>query len=264
MRFQRKVAIVTGGSRGMGRAIARALAREGATVALIARNTETGNEAAQIEADGGKVFFLQADISDRDQVLRAVSKTVQRLGRVDILVNNAGIHKRAPFDQEALSDWLLLFEVNVLGTVFPSQAVVPSMIEQGGGRIVHISSKAAVVGEPGYAAYSASKGAVLSLTRAMAVELTPHNITVNAVCPGPIVTDMLLADLPDAANCQALAQKAPLGRLGQPEDVAAAVLYLASDGVGWCTGQANFSGRRFFNPPVKSMAKRSEEAEHGA
>jgi len=239
MRFYGKVAIVTGGSRGMGRAIAHALAMEGATVALIARNTETGNEAAaQIEADGGKAFFFQADVSNKDQVLRAVSETVQRLGRVDILVNNAGIHKRAPFDQETRSDWLLLFEVNVLGTVFPSQAVVSSMIEQGGGRIVHISSKAAVVGEPGHAAYSASKGAVLSLTRAMAVELAPHNITVNAVCPGPVVTDMLLADLPDAADRQALAQKAPLGRLGQPEDVAAAVLYLASDDAGWCTGQA--------------------------
>jgi len=132
MRFQGKVAIVTGGSRGMGWAIAHALAMEGATVALIARNTETGNEAAaQIEADGGKAFFLQADVSKRDQVLRAVSETIRRLGRVDILVNNAGIHKRAPFDQETRSDWLLLFEVNVLGTVFPSQAVVPHMVEQG-------------------------------------------------------------------------------------------------------------------------------------
>jgi NAD(P)-dependent dehydrogenase (short-subunit alcohol dehydrogenase family) len=239
MKLREKAAIVTGGSRGIGRAIAHALAMEGATVALIAKNMETGNKAAmQIEADGGKAFFLQADVSDKDQVLRAVSETVQRLGRVDILVNNAGIHTQAPFDQETRSDWLLLFEVNVLGTVFLSQAVVPYMIEQGGGRIVHISSKAAVVGEPGHVAYSASKGAVLSLTRAMAVDLAPHNITVNAVCPGPVVTDMLLAAVPDAANRQALGQKAPLGRLGQPEDVAAAVLYLVSDGAGWCTGQA--------------------------
>ncbi len=239
MRFQGKVAIVTGGGRGMGRAIAQALAMEGATVALFDKNTETGNEAAaQIEADGGKAFFFQADVSDKEQVLRAVKETVQRLGRVDILVNNAGIHTQAPFEQETRSDWLTLFEVNVLGTVFPSQAVVPYMIKQSGGRIVHISSKAAVVGEPGHVAYSASKGAVLSMTRAMAVDLAPHNITVNAVCPGPVFTDMLLAAVPDAADRQALAQKAPLGRLGQPEDVAAAVLYLASDDAGWCTGQA--------------------------
>ena len=239
MRFQGKVAIVTGGGRGMGRAISQAMAMEGATVALMDKNVETGREAAaQIEADGGKAFFLQADVGDKEQVVRAVGETVERMGRVDVLVNNAGIHTAAPFEQETRSDWLLLFEVNVLGTVFPSQAVVSYMVKQGGGRIVHISSKAAVVGERGHVDYSASKGAVLSMTRAMAVDLAPHNITVNAVCPGPVVTDMLLAAVPDAADRQALAQEAPLGRLGQPEDVAAAVLYLASDDAGWCTGQA--------------------------
>lgn len=239
MRFQGKVAIVTGGGRGMGRAIARALAKEGATVALFDKDPQTGREtAAQIEAEGGKALFLQADVSDKDQVLRAVKETVQRLGRVDILVNNAGIHKAAPFEQETRADWQSLFEVNVLGTVFPSQAVVPYMIKQGSGRIIHISSKAAVVGEKGHVAYSASKGAVLSMTRAMAVDLAPHHITVNAVCPGPVVTDMLLTAVPDPVARQALAQQAPLGRLGQPEDIAAAVLYLASDEASWCTGQA--------------------------
>jgi 2-hydroxycyclohexanecarboxyl-CoA dehydrogenase len=239
MRFQGKTAIVTGGNRGIGRAISQTLAGEGATVVLIARNAETGHEAAaQIKAGGGAAFFLQADVSDKEQTLRAVGEAVERLERVDILVNNAGIHKGLPFDQETRSDWLSLFEVNVLGTVFPSQAVAPHMIEQGGGRIVHIASKAAVVGEPGHVAYSASKGAVLSATRAMAVELAAHKITVNAVCPGPVVTDMLQAALPSAAEQQALAQKTPLGRLVQHEDVAAAVLYLASDEAGWCTGQA--------------------------
>ncbi len=239
MRFQGKIAIVTGGGRGMGQAIARALAKEGATVAIFEKDVEAGREtAAQIEAEGGKAFSLQVDVSDKEQVLRAVGETVEHMGRIDILVNNAGIHTAAPFEQETRSDWLRLFEVNVLGTVFPSQAVAPYMIKQGSGRIVHISSKAAVVGERGHVAYSASKGAVLSMTRAMAVDLAPHNITVNAVCPGPVVTDMLLTAMPDAADRQALAQKAPLGRLGQPEDIAAAVLYLASDEAGWCTGQA--------------------------
>ena len=116
-----KISIVTGGNRRIGRAISHALAMEGATVALIARNLETGNEvAAQIETDGGRAFFLQADVSDKDQVLRAVGETIKRTSRVDILVNNAGIHLGAPFDQESRSDWLALFEVNVLGTIFAS------------------------------------------------------------------------------------------------------------------------------------------------
>ena len=239
MRFQEKIAIVTGGNRGIGWAISQALAEEGATVVLIARNAESGQQAAaQIEASGGIAFFLQADVSDQGQALGAVGEAVERTGRVDILVNNAGIHMGSSFEQEKRSDWLSLFEVNVLGTIFPSQAVVPHMIEQGSGRIVHIASKAAVVGEPGHVAYSASKGAVLSATRAMAIELAAHQITVNAVCPGPVVTDMLQAALPDPAEQQALAHNTPLGRLGQPEDVAAAVLFLASDRAGWCTGQA--------------------------
>jgi NAD(P)-dependent dehydrogenase (short-subunit alcohol dehydrogenase family) len=130
-----------------------------------------------------------------------------------------------------------MYRVNVLGTVLMSQAVVPTMIRQGGGRIVHIASKAGVVGEPGHAAYSASKGAVIALTRAMAIELAPHHITVNAVCPGPVMTDMLLAAVPDRTGRDALAANAPLGRIGKPEDIVGAVLFLASDEADWCTGQ---------------------------
>jgi NAD(P)-dependent dehydrogenase (short-subunit alcohol dehydrogenase family) len=124
-----------------------------------------------------------------------------------------------------------------MGTVLPSQAVVPEMKKRKKGRIVNISSKAAVVGEPYHAAYSASKGAVLALTRAMATELAPHNITVNAVCPGPTYTDMLLGAT-DEADRNELTAIAPLGRLGEAEDIAAAVLYFASEESDWCTGQA--------------------------
>jgi NAD(P)-dependent dehydrogenase (short-subunit alcohol dehydrogenase family) len=131
-----------------------------------------------------------------------------------------------------------MYRVNVLGTVFPSQAVVRFMKDHGGGTIVHVASKAGVVGEPGHAAYSASKGAVISLTRAMAVELAPFDIRVNAVCPGPILTDMLLSNVPEQKGRDELAAAAPLGRIGRPQDVATAVLYLASSDSDWCTGQA--------------------------
>jgi len=131
-----------------------------------------------------------------------------------------------------------MYRVDVIGVVLPSQAVVRHMKDSGGGTIVHVASKAGVVGEPGHAAYSASKGAVIALTRAMAIELAPYAIRVNAVCPGPVLTDMLLAAVPTEAGRQALAQAAPLGRLGRPEDIAAAVAYLASPDSDWCTGQA--------------------------
>jgi len=162
---------------------------------------------------------------------------LDRFSKIDILVNNAGIHDGASFTEESEEMWQRLFCVNVMGTVLPSQEVVPEMVRRKKGKIVHISSKAAVVGEPYHAAYSASKGAILALTRAMAIELAPHKITVNAVCPGPTYTDMLLGAT-DAAQREELTADAPLGRLGQPEDIAGAVLYLASEKSDWCTGQA--------------------------
>lgn len=239
MRFKDKVAIVTGGSRGLGRSMALAFAREGASVVVVATNLARGTAVvSEIKDSGGEAFFVRTDVSRADEVQKMVQTVLRRFGQIDILVNNAGIHMGAPFVEETEEMWLRQFRVNVLGVVFPSQAVVPHMVERKQGRIVHISSKAAVVGEPGHAAYSASKGAVLSLTRAMAMELAPYNITVNAVCPGPTYTDMLLGALPDEAQRDELAAATPLGRLGQPEDIAAAVLHLASDEAGWCTGQA--------------------------
>ena len=238
MRFADKVAIVTGGSRGIGRAIAQGLAREGAKVTIASRTPSDGHAAVrQIEAQGGRVLYIEADVSRRADVERMVRKSEEAFGSIDILINNAGIHQGAPFVEEGEELWQELFRGNVMGVVLPTQAVVPGMIERGRGRIVIISSKAAIVGEPGHAAYSASKGAVLSLTRALAVELAPHHITVNAICPGPTLTSMT-AGLSDPEQRRPLEEAAPLGRIGQPEDIVGIALYFASDESDWCTGQA--------------------------
>jgi NAD(P)-dependent dehydrogenase (short-subunit alcohol dehydrogenase family) len=238
MRFIDKVAIVTGSSRGMGRAIALGLAREGARVVVVDIAPGGGEEVVQeIEKGGGEAIFVRADVSERADVEKMVQRALDRFGKIDILVNNAGIHDGAHFTEESEEMWRRLFRVNVMGTVLPSQVVVTEMMKRKKGKIVNISSKAAVVGEPYHAAYSASKGAILALTRCLAIELAPCKITVNAVCPGPTYTDMLLGAT-DVAQREELTADAPLGRLGQPEDIAAAVLYLASEESDWCTGQA--------------------------
>lgn len=239
MRFVDKVAIVTGASRGIGRAIALGLAREGGSVVIADIRDEQGEETAHLVTEAGRQgLFVHTDVSRQAEVEAMVKAALESFGKIDILVNNAGAHAGAPFLEETQDLWERMFRVNVVGTVLPTQAVVPHMIQQGKGKIVNISSKAAVVGEPYHAAYSASKGAVLALTRALAVELAPYNIMVNAVCPGPVYTDMFLSVMPDAAQREELAAVAPLGRLGQPEDIAGAVLYLASEDSDWCTGQA--------------------------
>jgi 2-hydroxycyclohexanecarboxyl-CoA dehydrogenase len=238
MRFADKVAIVTGSSRGMGRAIALGLAREGAKVVVVDINPSGGEEVVQeIEKGGGEAIFVRADVSKRADMEKMVQGALDRFGKIDILVNNAGIHDGAHFTEESEEMWQRLFRVNVMGTVLPSQVVVPEMMKRKKGKIVNISSKAAVVGEPYHAAYSASKGAILALTRCLAIELAPYKITVNAICPGPTYTDMLL-EATDAAQREDLTADAPLGRLGQPEDIAGAVRYLASEESDWCTGQA--------------------------
>jgi len=162
---------------------------------------------------------------------------MDKFGKIDILVNNAGIHRFAPFLEESEQLWNELFRTNVLGCVFMAQAVVPHMVKQHYGRIVNISSKAAIVGEPGHVAYSSLKGAVVSMTRALAVDLGKFGITVNSAAPGPVKTDMLSDAVPDKAHQDLLVSGAPLERIGNVEDIAGAVLFLASDEADWCTGQ---------------------------
>ncbi len=238
MRCAGKVAIVTGASRGIGRAIAVALAREGADVVAVARSAEAARKvASEITALGRTALPLAADLSKSADAQAVVRSTMEKFGTIDILVNNAGIHLSAPFVEESEQMWSELFRVNVLGCTFMAQAVVPHMIAKHYGRIVNITSKAAVVGEQNHVAYSSVKGAVLSMTRALAVDMARHGIRVNAVAPGPIMTDMLVAAVPEKAVQDKIAADTPLGRLGRVEDIAGAVVYLASDEADWMTGQ---------------------------
>jgi NAD(P)-dependent dehydrogenase (short-subunit alcohol dehydrogenase family) len=241
MKLRGKVAIVTGGTRGIGFAIASRFVREGAKVVIIGLHEEGVREAERkIRDQGGEVWGFQGDVSSRERMAEIISKVLERFGNIDILVNNAGIHAGGSFWEEPLEFYEKMFRINVLGTVIPSQLVVPHMMKKRKGKIINISSKAAIVGEPGHAAYSASKGAVLSLTRAMAIELAQYNINVNAICPGPTETAMVLEPMTEEhlKQLEELKKEIPLRRLGKPEDIAGAALYLASEDSDWCTGQA--------------------------
>jgi len=239
--FVSRVAVVTGGASGMGLAICQQLAARGDKVAVLDLSEDAAKTAAaSIAADGGTAIAVQVDVADRAAVDAALDQVRGDFGPVEIMVTSAGLDAFRAFTNITADEWTRMIAVNLTGTFHCLQAVVPDMLAAGWGRIVTISSSSAQSGAKRMAHYVASKGGVMGLTKALALELAPNGITVNTIPPGAIVTPMMrraeaAGDLP---NIDLVAQHTPVRRSGTPEDIAAACVFLCSDEAGYITGQS--------------------------
>jgi len=234
--LQGSVALVTGASRGIGRAVAQNLAAAGATVVVNYARSGTAAEelVSQITADGGSAIALQADVSKVDEVDSLISTVLEKFSRIDILVNNAGITRDTLLLRMKPEDWQAVIDLNLTGVFLCTRAVAKTMLKQRSGRIINIASVAGQMGNPGQANYSAAKAGVIGFTKTVAKEMASRGITVNAVAPGFIETDMT-SELP---NTDEILKFIPLGRFGKPEDIAGMVRFLAADpAAAYITGQ---------------------------
>ncbi len=238
-RLSGKVAVITGASRGIGRAIALAFAEEGADVVVnyLRSEEEARKTIEKVEEYGARGLAVRADVSDPYQVEKMASKVVKKFGKVNVLVNNAGVISKGPLEEISIEDWVRVISINLNGVFYTMRAFAKLMMANGGGSIVNVASVAGYVPLVSAGAYSASKAGVIMLTKQAAAEWGKYGIRVNAICPGPIETDMLLSEYTEE-QLRARKKLMPVGRLGKPEDVARLAVFLASDESRYVTGEA--------------------------
>ena len=238
MRLDGKVAFISGGARGMGASEARLFAKEGAKVAFGDLLEDEGRRLeAEINETGGQALFIHLDVTSESDWQRSISATVARFGKLDVLVNNAGVSAQGRVEDTTVEEWDRVMDVNAKGVFLGTKAAIPEMRKAGGGSIINISSQLGLVGvDNSSPQYQASKGAVRLLTKSTAIQYAEDGIRANSVHPGPIVTPMTEARRSNPGQSDITASRVPMGRYGQPEEVAYAVLYLATDESSYVTG----------------------------
>jgi len=241
-RLDGKVALITGGARGLGRTMAAALAEAGADIALAGRSKDTCQQAAEgiASTSGRKTLAFAADVTKIADVERLADDVEREFGKVDILVNNAGINIRGPIQQLTEADWDAVIDTNLKGPFLCARAIGPRMVSRGWGRVINLGSVLGVIALPGRAPYASSKAGIINLTRVLALEWAGTGVTANAICPGAFATEMNRSLLDDPVKYKEFVAQIPMGRWGELEELAGAVVFLASDAASYVTGTPLF------------------------